>query len=794
MARPEILQPPGYCEYNAGACDQDFTALQVSGTLFLYASTPETIAATIEQTTESGSKIGVSTPWRSWKTIPVHGQIIFQEICKAIRFSKNVVADVTTLNFNLMFEIGFAIGLGLPVIPIRDTSYTRDDRDFEELGILQTLGYVDFTNSDGLVNALTKRLPADPLPAVPERIFVESPLYVLKDPLNIEGTVQLMSSIKKSRIKFRTYDPVEVPTLRLTEARRQVSGSIAVIAHLLHPDRRGSTPHNALCALISGMAMAQQKVVVMLQEGKVNQPIDYRDVVLPYTNPGQIPKLLERAIPMVVDRLQPAHTRAPKETPSNLLEELDLGDVAAENEILALEDYFYATGQFLQARQGHARLVIGRKGTGKTAMFYKIRDPLTDSQSRLVLDLKPEGHQFARLREFVLDRMTVGMQEHTMVAFWHYLLLAEMARKILLREWTYAQRDQRRMEKYQAIESAYGTHEPDFDADFSQRLLREVDLITKRLENVALEDIGGKLTEYVFTGDATKLETALRDYLEEKEEVWLLIDNLDKGWPTHGSRTQDIQIVRALLEATRKLQQRFAEKEIPFRCLVFLRTDIHEHLMRDIPDKGKDTAITLDWDDPVMFEEVVRLRIEANTELEGSFAELWGQICDTHIEIQDTFNYIVERTLMRPRDLLLFIRRCVEVAVNRRHSRISVEDILQAERSYSQDMLYMLAYEIQDTQPDIADLVYTFHASAKELTPAALHELIRDAGIPDEKVETAIDLLLRFGFLGVFSADSREELYFHTVQSDIRRLLLPIKSGRGTYVIHAAFREALSIK
>ena len=34
-----------------------------------------------------------------------------------MRFTRLVVADVTTLNFNLMFEIGFAIGPGLPVCP-----------------------------------------------------------------------------------------------------------------------------------------------------------------------------------------------------------------------------------------------------------------------------------------------------------------------------------------------------------------------------------------------------------------------------------------------------------------------------------------------------------------------------------------------------------------------------------------------------------------------------------------------------------------------------------------------------
>ena len=49
----------------------------------------------------------------------------------------------------------------------------------------------------------------------------------------------------------------------------------------------------------------------------------------------------------------------------------------------------------------------------------------------------------------------------------------------------------------------------------------------------------------------SELSDAVSDYLVEKECVWLLVDNLDKGWPIRGSSEMDILIVRSLLEATR---------------------------------------------------------------------------------------------------------------------------------------------------------------------------------------------------------------------------------------------------
>ena len=104
---------------------------------------------------------------------------------------------------------------------------------------------------------------------MPRRLYGESPLYVLKSPVDTDGAIQLMATIKKSALKFRAYDPVENPRLSLNESRKQVSGSVGVFAHLLSPNREGATVHNALCALVCGMAMAQQKVVVMLQEEHV---------------------------------------------------------------------------------------------------------------------------------------------------------------------------------------------------------------------------------------------------------------------------------------------------------------------------------------------------------------------------------------------------------------------------------------------------------------------------------------------------------------------------------------------
>ena len=116
-------------------------------------------------------------------------------------------------------------------------------------------------------------------------------------------------------------------------------------------------------------------------------------------------------------------------------------------------------------------------------------------------------------------------------------------------------------------------------------------------------------------------------YLSEKDAVWLLVDNLDKGWPIRGASDSDILVVRALLEATRKLQRVFGDLDMDFNCLVFLRSDIHELLQAATPDKGKDSAISLDWEDPDVFEQIVVRRVADVQDLPPDFDGAWARLC-----------------------------------------------------------------------------------------------------------------------------------------------------------------------
>jgi hypothetical protein len=704
--------------------------------LFLYPNSPAIIANTLEEAIQQLRTAASLKTWKTWKGLGVTGQIIFCQICKAIRFSNLVIADVTTLNFNLLFEIGFAIGLGIPVLPVRDSSFIKDAKIFNELGLIDTLGYFDFQNSTDLVKELLRGGRLAPVFPAPQSVDKERPIYLMKTPIQSEGMIRLMSSVKKSGLRFRSFDPREYARLSLHDAVKQVSSSLGIVVHLMSPERSEATTHNARCAFVAGLGLATGRHVLMLQETTVHQPIDYRDVVRCYNSARAIPDLLIPFVKSVVEMLQESQF-VPTSLPLTPLEKVDLGDLAAENEILALRSYFVPTGQYNEVRRGHARLVVGRKGAGKTAIFYGIRATYGQERSRLLLDLKPEGHQLVKLREAILNDLPPGVQQHVVTAFWNYLLLMEIAHKIVHTEQQAAYRDINLRMAYDDVKNAYGMHQSTEaeQGDFSERLLALVEDIVRRRDASGSIKQGNEVTRLVYRSDIRRLNDAISRYVSvsRKEDIWLLFDNVDKGWPIFDVRKEDIVIITGLLEASRKLQRQFENRSVNLRAVIFLRNDIYDHLILNPADRGKDNPAILDWNDPETLKELLRRRITLSTGLDESFIELWRLFFVSHVKGEESFSYILGRTLMRPRELLRFVRGCINVAVNRRHEQVSEDDILHAERSYSDDELVDLSLDLKDVKPQYADTPYAFIGAPAILAPGDVQPLFLSLASQEEQ-------------------------------------------------------------
>jgi hypothetical protein len=279
-----------------------------------------------------------------------------------------------------------------------------------------------------------------------------------------------------------------------------------------------------------------------------------------------------------------------------------------------------------------------------------------ENRDNVVVDLMPEGYQFVKFREDVLRYMQEGTYEHTIIAFWEYALLLEVTYKILETDKALHLTNHNLFKPYQQLRKIYRTDEYDREGDFSKHVGKLMESFRqnflnkyKSKTNISLST--SELTRLLYKHDLSQLRVHLREYLRHKESVWLLIDNIDKGWPTHGLTTEDVLLIRTLVEGARKVERQLSSKELECHSVIMLRNDVYELLVDLTRDRGKDDKVLLDWTDHESLRELLRKRIITN-ELprEASFDELWHMISVSHVRGEESFQFILDRCLMRPRE------------------------------------------------------------------------------------------------------------------------------------------------
>lgn len=433
-----------------------------------------------------------------------------------------------------------------------------------------------------------------------------------------------------------------------------------------------------------------------------------------------------------------------------------------------------------------------------------LRDHCRENRKNVVLDLKPEGYQLMKLKDAVTTLLSRGTVEHTITAFWEYLLWLEVCYKLLEKDQELHKRDHRLFEPYQRLKAAYLTDSYSSEGDFAERLkalLRDIIVaVEKKYEGRAgLELTTPQITELVYRHNFHDLRDKIVDYLQYKDELWLLFDNIDKGWAAQGVNSEDLVILRALMEATRKIERELTKVSITAHTIVFLRNDVFEQLVDSTSDRGKETRSNVDWDDPELLREVIRRRIARalpEEQQDADFSTVWTSICIPIIDGEDTAQYLIDRSLMRPRSLLDLVGHCKGYALNLGHHRIEKSDIQKGCKAFSNDLLSELDLEIRDVFSSVEDLLYAFIASPNALTREQLELTLANHGIAPDLKKKVIDVLLWFGFLGFLWSDGTPR-YIYSFNYNMKVLdgihAKMVSTGDIKYVINPAFAPSLGV-
>ncbi|XIA63266.1 hypothetical protein ACFIOY_29330 [Bradyrhizobium sp. TZ2] len=131
-------------------------------------------------------------------------------------------------------------------------------------------------------------------------------------------------------------------------------------------------------------------------------------------------------------------------------------------------------------------------------------------------------------------------------ALFEYVFYLEICYKLLENDREKHLRDNRLYEPYRRLLKVYESGDAG-EGDFSERLLGLSQQLTSdfkaRFGNAAEQRLTSvQVTELVHKHNIREIRDALSDYLEFKDSVWVLFDNLDKGWSSHGLSISDIMI------------------------------------------------------------------------------------------------------------------------------------------------------------------------------------------------------------------------------------------------------------
>lgn len=758
-----------------------------------YPSHPETIGKVIKEASLFAKNKNIDI--KTWEDMDIAGRIIPKSILEEIKNRDTLISDITKLNINVMFEIGFALGCQRHVLPVMNEQLDPEQRDLNQIGIIDIIGYKKYSTPETLLGEIEKFSSRKESSVFEDRsISEQTPVYVHIAP-NSSASSETKKCLKKAKIRFKVFDPSENSRLSAPEAHQNVSESILTIVHLVGKDEDIYRHSNLKAAFIAGLSLGMNKNTCIFHEGNSPIPMDVRDQTHLYTirNPENIASYLSRFYTQINEQASSKSKIINKALNSTTLRSIDLGSPAAENEAENLSDYYVTTSAYESVLLGQARIAVGRKGSGKTALFYEIFKKVSSARDNIVLDLKPEEYQLKQLKaDFA--RLEV-LEEHAVSAFWMYALLLEICNRILIEDESIQDRKKILTEPYRRLRNEYEQQTSIREADFSERLRIISEDISNNKSNYY--DSTGKLViSSIYDQKISKLQDDIRAYTQHKGEVWILFDNLDKGWSTRGVEEADIVILKGLLDATRKIEKLLNKSASNKKAssVVFIRNDVYERLVEQSVDRGKESKVKLDWEDSSLLKEMLRRRLVHKMNISSiSFEDIWSRIAVSHINGERSIDYLIDRSLMRPRNLINLIRHCKSNAINMGRDKINDEDIKKAHEIYSADLADEMSLEVRDIFPQVDSIVYLFLDGQVRMSIDQVRQVLSNLNLSNDEFSNLVEMLVWFGFFGI-DHPQKGVSYIYENSYNIKKMEIlagGFCSGKVSFVIHKAFRPFL---
>lgn len=449
----------------------------------------------------------------------------------------------------------------------------------------------------------------------------------------------------------------------------------------------------------------------------------------------------------------------------------NLGGEQAEADPL-LEFVFYQSGDYetIESRLDPRCFIIGRTGSGKSAAFQH----LEETHGKKVIRITPEDLSLPYIVDLrvirYLDSLDVNL-DLLYTALWKHVLLVEVIRRrynvdspVAKQNFLELIRDRIKRDpaKKAALEylDEFGSS---FWCETDERVREITETFEERIDAEARAQFGllhvgvsagSDSGTIVTTGSRAEqadrfqrivnqtqlarlnkmLNVLDEDILDTPHQsLYVIVDDLDREWVDERVAND---LIRCLFKTVLDLK-----RVRHLKVLVALRTNIFHELdfgaRGGQEEKFRSLVLQMRWTKRDL-EELIDERVRYFSMRNGSgLTAVDDLLPHTNNTRGCAFDYILDRTLMRPRDTISFINECL--VLHSGQGRLTWNDITRSEKSYSEKRLLALRDEWKPTYPDIQKVL----------------SLFRDAKVPLSKdelglyLDNAMLLLSEPSFLGI---------------------------------------------
>ncbi|HEX7869853.1 MAG TPA: hypothetical protein VF455_07040 [Chryseobacterium sp.] len=419
----------------------------------------------------------------------------------------------------------------------------------------------------------------------------------------------------------------------------------------------------------------------------------------------------------------------------NLLDWLNFGKVSAERDELLIR-YFYDNGVLRKIIDSKLSfLILGRKGAGKTAVFkYLTENPSHSITPKdILVPLSFDNYNW-NIHSLLVNEDKA--ESHAYRQSWKFVILVEAIKCVKVHYKKIGKSVPKEIDKAHGIlEKLFDSPVPSIYNIIGKKILS---LSKFSLPKAGLDLEEGSFDSFELDGgeiafDEVKGNKSLQQALSENIEnlitildkallsaqtsdlsVFICFDKVDEAWD-EVSFDSSKKVIAGLVSACDSLTIQYKGF---LRPIIFLREDIFEVLsLNDSNKLREDCGELLHWNRQSIQKMVLaRVNYFAKENSVAIYAELESIFENKEMRQRaKPLNYIIKRTMMRPRDIIAFLSRVLDAMHDKANdpfgdsvvqfSHIDADSIYNAEPGYSEWLKQEILDEWSVQNPVITELL-----------------------------------------------------------------------------------------